>query len=128
MGGIAVSQLLTQSKILYRSWWQMLTSMSTLPWKLFASQYRASLSVIDSIYRKPASTVVSFGERTEAVVQTVDKLPALERQAFRRARQGLAPPKEIYEAPYRDRIDWSKFPEWARPTDPDLFLGCGHEG
>jgi len=41
---------------------------------------------------------------------------------------GLAPPPEIYQVPYRNQIDWSKFPEWARPSDPDLFEGCSHEG
>jgi hypothetical protein len=59
---------------------------------------------------------------------TVDEFQGLEHQASERVRQGLAPPKEIYDVPYRDRIDWSKFPEWARPTDPEVFQNCGHEG
>jgi hypothetical protein len=28
----------------------------------------------------------------------------------------------------RDRVDWSTLPEWARPSDPDLFEGCVHKG
>ena len=43
-------------------------------------------------------------------------------------RQGYAPPSEIYQIHYRNRIDWSKFPGWARPVDPELFDGCCHEG
>jgi hypothetical protein len=52
----------------------------------------------------------------------------LERLAAGRVQRGLAPPKEIYELPYRDLIDWSWFPGWARPSDPEQFQGCAHEG
>ena len=34
----------------------------------------------------------------------------------------------IYQMPYRNRIDWSEFPDWARPSDPEMFEGTGHEG
>ena len=43
-------------------------------------------------------------------------------------RQGLAPPREIYDIRNRDRVDWSALPEWAMPPDPDLFEGCAHQG
>ncbi len=49
-------------------------------------------------------------------------------QALERMKKGLPPPREIYLAPYRDQIDWAAFPDWARPSDPDLFEGCTHEG
>jgi hypothetical protein len=52
----------------------------------------------------------------------------LERRATELANKGLPPPKEIYEVQNRSRIDWSKFPEWARPVDPEVFEGCAHEG
>ena len=32
----------------------------------------------------------------------------------------------VYDAQNRGRIDWSRFPEWAWPTDPEVFTG--HEG
>jgi hypothetical protein len=48
--------------------------------------------------------------------------------ASARMKQGLAPPREVYLAPYRDQIDWTQCPAWARPSDPDLFEGCTHEG
>lgn len=32
--------------------------------------------------------------------------------------------KILYQAPYRDMVQWSKFPIWARP---DMVEGC-HEG
>lgn len=53
---------------------------------------------------------------------------ALIKLAERRARQGFAPPPRIYRVEYRRRIDWTRFPAWARPVDPDLFDGCCHEG
>lgn len=48
--------------------------------------------------------------------------------AVDRMSRGFAPPSEIYRVPYRSHINWSNFPEWARPIDPDAFDGCCHEG
>ena len=45
-----------------------------------------------------------------------------------RLRRGLTPPPEIYQAQYRNKIDWSQLPEWAVPLGPDIFDGCVHEG
>ena len=50
------------------------------------------------------------------------------RLAVERVKQGLSPPAEIYRVDYRDRIDWSKFPSWARCSSPDMFDGSCHEG
>ena len=52
----------------------------------------------------------------------------LEERARARTRRGLAPPRELYDVRNRDRVDWSTLPEWARPSDPELFEGCTHEG
>ena len=49
-------------------------------------------------------------------------------KAGERIAKGFSPPREIYETPMRQRIDWSLFPDWARPVDPEVFEGCGHEG
>jgi hypothetical protein len=106
----------------------MLTSLFGCQWKLVAGQYQVGLKMMDGIYGEPARTAVGFNEGNSAVAHTVDEFRRLERQASERVRQGLAPPNEIYEVPYRDRIDWSRFPEWARPTDPEVFQNCGHEG
>lgn len=53
-------------------------------------------------------------ELTEAAVQCVER--------------GQAPPREIYRVQNRRRIDWGRLPMWARPSDPELFDGCCHEG
>lgn len=42
--------------------------------------------------------------------------------------QGLSPPRELYLVQNRNRIRWMDFPIWARPSDPELFDGCCHEG
>ncbi len=76
-------------------------------------------------------------QATEKVLQAAAALPAagpedatrkLVRRARERMRLGLAPPREVYCAPHRDRIDWGQFPDWARPSDPEAFGGNPHEG
>jgi hypothetical protein len=52
----------------------------------------------------------------------------LVKQALARVQRGLAAPREIYDIQHRSRIDWGKFPAWARPIDPSVFDGCCHEG
>lgn len=53
---------------------------------------------------------------------------AIRRLAEKRVRRGLAPPAAIYRVENRSRIDWSKFPQWAWPVDPEVFDRCCHEG
>ena len=52
----------------------------------------------------------------------------LTRVAIARMQQGFTPPAEVYQIQHRSRIDWTKFPDWARPIDPEAFDGCCHEG
>jgi hypothetical protein len=49
-------------------------------------------------------------------------------RALKRIEKGLAPPPEIYQTQYRHKVDWSKLPDWARPSDPEVFEGTTHEG
>lgn len=53
---------------------------------------------------------------------------ALIKLAKERTSRGLAPPPEIFRIEYRRRVDWSEFPAWAQPVDPQVFDGCCHEG
>jgi hypothetical protein len=118
----------TEGRIFCQRWWQMVTSLIDCQWKLVASQYQTGLKLTEAVLRMRLSKEASPGEGGAVTSQIADEFLRLERQATERARQGLAPPKEIYETPYRDRIDWSRLPEWARPSDPELFQDCGHEG
>jgi hypothetical protein len=48
--------------------------------------------------------------------------------AQERMRRGFSPPAEIYLVQNRAKIDWSRYPDWARPVDPELFGDSCHEG
>lgn len=56
-----------------------------------------------------------------------DERELIER-ALERVEKGLAPPSEIYRVEIRPLIDWSRFPRWAQPVDPEMFDGGCHEG
>jgi hypothetical protein len=72
--------------------------------------------------------MISFGRTAEAI--DADELCGEELIALAEelVAKGFSPPPQIYRVEYRRRIDWSKFPVWARPLDPDIFEGCCHEG
>jgi hypothetical protein len=72
--------------------------------------------------------MIQITQASEGVRWTNLSGDALIKLAEQRMRGGLAPPPEIYRIEYRRRIDWLKFPDWARPVDPELFDGCCHEG
>ncbi len=95
-------------------WTCAVARLLTCQWKLFETQYETGMKIMQALLDTPPATA--------------DELRRLEGQSAERIRQGLAPPPEIYRTPYRERIDWSRFPEWARPIDPELFEECGHEG
>jgi hypothetical protein len=127
--GIAMNQLHeNESRIFYSSWWQLVARVLDCQWKLLAGQYDINLTLLAAVLQAPTSTPAHPVAQAQATSPRAAGLRRLERYAAERARQGLAPPKEIYQMPYRNRIDWSQFPEWARPSDPELFEGCGHEG
>ncbi len=112
----------------YQWWSQSLVGMLVWEMQLFETQYQVGLKIVEAAMRMPSRWAVSPGEQVCTCVQTTDDLPTLETLAIERTRKGLAPPREIYEVSHRDRIDWSKFPEWARPIDSELFQESGHEG
>jgi hypothetical protein len=84
-------------------------------WWLFDVPFRVGIDLLGAL-SAPANP------------KPADRLKELEERAVERARRGLAPPREIYDVCNRTRIDWSKFPEWARPVDPEVFTDCAHEG
>jgi hypothetical protein len=98
-------------KVFGQSWSRTVTSLVWGQWLMLETGLRATETVLGA-----ASAVPRSGP---------DKL--IER-AKERLRMGLAPPPEIYQSPYRDRIAWGQFPDWARPSDPELFGESGHEG
>ena len=94
-------------------------------WSILDRHYRAGIQFCDSLLGVPASEQL----RPVETVTPADRLAIdLERCALARTREGLAPPKEIYQVQNRERIDWMALPEWARPVDPEVFEGSAHEG
>jgi len=103
-----------QGPSVYDYWSQTLTGLVRNQWEVIDAHYAAGIELLDAVSGNP--------------VATGPKLQTLEQDALKRTQKGLAPPREVYEAQNRNRIDWSQFPEWARPTDPDAFEGTAHEG
>jgi len=72
--------------------------------------------------------MIQFNTLSEAGGLESVRGEALIKLAEKRISQGLAPPPEVYRIEFRRCIDWSEFPTWAQPVDPQVFDGCCHEG
>ncbi len=99
-------------------WSRVLTNVLRHQWWLFDVQYQAGLRLLEllaPVHQPPAPAAPN-------------DFRDLERRAAECARRGAALPREVYDVWNRQRIDWSRFPEWARPVDPEMFTGCAHEG
>jgi hypothetical protein len=109
-----------ESQTFYGRWSQTVTDLLAWQMNLFQAEYQVGLEMVQAALRLPGGSA--------AMPQPVDEFHRLEALALERVGKGLAPPREIYRAPYRDRIDWGKLPDWARPIDPEVFQDSGHEG
>jgi hypothetical protein len=72
--------------------------------------------------------MIQFGTQRNAHTTLAAHRQRLVALAKQRAAEGWAPPAEIYRVELRREIDWSEFPAWARPVDPEVFDRCCHEG
>jgi hypothetical protein len=70
---------------------------------------------------------VEAGEPPASRTENLREQKGLEDQARDRTLQGLPPPRAVYDVQNRNRIDWAQLPDWARPSDPEMFEGA-HEG
>lgn len=113
----------TRTATARQHWSDVMTSLLGYPWKVWDMQCQIGMSIVDSMLRMTGGR-----EMLSIELKTMERLSSLEEQALERLRKGLSPPREIYELPYRGRVNWSEFPIWARPTDPEVFEGCSHEG
>jgi hypothetical protein len=93
---------------------RVVTSVMRTQWELLDARYAASIELLDAVAGRPAAPAPAPQD--------------LEQGALERARKGLPPPRHVYEAHNRNQIDWSRFPAWARPIDPEVFEGTAHEG
>jgi hypothetical protein len=100
---------------LSESWSRAVTSMVWGHWLMLDAGFRATQTMLATAV--PVAGNIPVGEPA-----------ALAALALERVKRGLAPPREVYLAPLRNRINWADFPDWARPSDPELYEGCAHEG
>jgi hypothetical protein len=123
----------------YKHWWDAASMLLAYQWKLFEVQYQVGLKFMEAALGGRTNPDPDAGSRglsstslSPGIPSTSDEVASeakkFERLAFERVSKGLSPPREVYQAPYRSRIDWTRFPDWARPSDPELFEGSGHEG
>jgi hypothetical protein len=101
----------------YEAWCQACADLMRAQWAVLDSQYRLGLRALGTL----------LGGPEEGPVKGPEKAEELEGRARERMRRGLPPPREVYDAQNRGRIDWSQCPDWARPSDPEMFQGA-HEG
>ena len=110
----------------YRWWREAVAEIARFQWQVLQEQCGTSTRVLSNILGTAAAERVSSipavvppaTARTQSVVE----------EAIECLKNGLAPPREIYDIRNRQRVDWSQLPSWARPTDPEMFEGCAHEG
>jgi hypothetical protein len=96
-------------------WTRTLNSMIWGQWLMLDTGFRATQTVLAA-----AAPVAEEKEKEEG--------GGLLNLALDRMKKGFAPPREIYLTPYREQIDWTAFPDWAKPSNPEMFEGCTHEG
>lgn len=109
-------------QMFYDHWLSAAKTLLACQWKLFEAQYQAGMRIME------AALGALPARPPDAAAATANEVRRLERVAAERVSQGLAPPREVYQAPYRGQIDWGKLPAWAWPSDPELFEGTAHEG
>ena len=115
--------MIPDSRGIYSDWLQVVSTVARGQWRLLDSQYQASLDLL-----KTLADSHEVKQNPQESPKTPGGLGDLESRALERVRKGFPPPPEVYDAQNRSRIDWSRFPEWAWPTDPELFTGTSHEG
>jgi hypothetical protein len=110
------------------SWSQTVTRIVAWQLNLLETHYRTGFDVVEASLGLFRDTKDPAVWRNDPEKRSRDDIQKLEALALEHVQKGIAPPKEIYRVPFRDRIDWAKFPAWARPIDPEMFEGAGHEG
>ncbi|HKB39900.1 MAG TPA: hypothetical protein VKD72_25920 [Gemmataceae bacterium] len=122
-----INVMLPESRGLYAHWFEVMRSMALGNWRLLNTQYQVGLDLLKAL--RESKEEPETGQAPPPPDSKAEGgLRDLEARALERVRKGFPPPPEVYEAQNRSRIDWSRFPEWAWPTDPELFTGTSHEG
>ena len=120
--------MIPDSRGVYSDWLRVVSSAVRGQWQLLDAQYQASLDFLKTLANAKEIESEAKGASQATISMLPGRLLDLESRALERVRKGFPPPSEVYLAQNRNRIDWSRFPEWARPADPEAFEGTSHEG
>jgi len=113
-GDFMIDLMFPQWPSVYDYWSRAVTGLVRNQWELLDAHYAVGLELLDAV--------------SDSAVAPEPKLQTLEQDALERTEKGMPPPREVYDVQNRSRIDWSRFPQWAKPTDPEAFEGTAHEG
>ncbi|HZY86963.1 MAG TPA: hypothetical protein VFE78_19165 [Gemmataceae bacterium] len=116
-----IDEVIAGFRCVNRSWSRVTAGLLRGQWAWVDAGFRTA----DRLLGAAADPAFPAGEAARPAAEGMD---ALVRRALERVGEGLPPPREIYDVKYRERIDWLRFPAWARPSDPEVFTGCCHEG
>jgi len=114
-----INVMFPQWPSIYDCWSRAVRGAVRNQWEVLDAHFAAGIEILDAVSGSPVATRPNV---------TGPRLQTLEQEALERTQKGLSPPREVYDVQNRSRIDWSRFPEWARPIDPDAFEGTAHEG
>jgi hypothetical protein len=111
-----IDEVLTNIQCVNRYWSRVTTGLLRGQWAWVDAGFRTADKLLGAAAEPPAAA------------EAPEELDALVCRALDRVGMGKPPPPEVYDVKYREHIDWLRFPPWARPSDPDVYTGCGHEG
>jgi hypothetical protein len=120
-----MAEALLPSLRMFRQYWSH-TLKSVMLGQLWT--LKAGLNAAQSVMKPVIAPLDTVTPPRRAETTGAGVAQDIVRRATERMNKGLAPPREVYQAPYRNLIDWSRFPDWARPSDPEMFEGSAHEG
>ena len=119
-----IDEMIANVQFVNRSLSRVTTGLLRGQWAWVDAGFRTADKLLEAAVEAPAAA----GVAARAAAQAPAGLDALVRCSLERVGMGKPPPRELYDVSYREQIDWLRFPAWARPSDPEAFVGCGHEG
>ncbi len=119
-----IDEVIANVQSVNRSLSQVTTGLLRGQWAWVDAGFRTAEGLLGAA----AERLTPPGVATRPAAEGPEGLEALVRRALDQVGMGKPPPRELYDVRYREQIDWLRFPLWARPSDPEAFTGCGHEG
>jgi hypothetical protein len=123
------AQLFSTLQSVNRYWAGVVSALLQSQWACLDAGFRTANRLFEAASDLPSLTAFPPSPApAPAAARELHQGEALVKAALERVGRGQPPPRELYKAPYRDQVDWLRFPAWARPSDPEATEGCVHEG